>query len=538
VLYAAAAKGYYFGATHIHDPFQPQSQIPALYSWLQFAPLSKLGQIISLPPTLIPLLWRALGGALLGPSLYILFRIILAPSVAGYLWPLWCTMFCITDIGFIKGRLLVDNLIALHAIKAARFVQPYPDHVATYRVVSPLLNLPFLLGLAAVIACGRLPKFQYVLFAGLLLGASINLYFFNWTAAVLAILLLITLHIRSREIVAALAVILLVAGIVGSPQILYNLHEFSNASLNPILQRVCRGYHLAEGDPERTIYIKDFWALAKIAVGFIAVFLMRRTELTFIWLLCVSAFILENSGIITGLEFENFHWKYVVSPFGEIIVLSVLAIIIYRHLKLGNKLIYSGLWSIPIFLLITSAAYKYREALYLPENKTVAQLAHDIAPLNSTLESRQNCIIAGPKLAVAIAILSSPCGQLYHMWTPTIEIIPDREVNERNALNAWLEGQTEDQYAREAPEQIALCDTHNSDWQPAHVAAERLSIFAGLSDPSVAGLLLRKYHPNYLLLSSGSTMPTRGGKWSAISRSNDWVLYRLDELPDLTAEVL
>lgn len=298
--------------------------------------------------------------------------------------------------------------------------------------------------------------------------------------------------------------------------------------MKPALQRVCRGSQLAANDPDRYRNLRNYWLIAKILLGVAAVVLLHQRQLEFILLLCVSGFVLLNSAILTGREFENFHWLYVVNPFSEILLLT-LGVLLLSRIRIQSRWIWAGLWSIPVLLFATVSTWKYVDAIRQPENIQIRALNQQLAPLRPVLASLRDCVIAGPKVPVSIAFLSSRCGQLYHPWTGKIELIPDEEVNERHALNGWLLGLTDAEYDGTSPEDIALCDSRNPDWQPAGVAADREKRFARISDPLEAERLLHRYKPNYLLLPVGSSFPRRGGKWDVIASTPAWTLYHLDQ---------
>src|SRR5438874_990300 len=71
VLYLAIARAPYHGEPALRDPFSnPGAAVPTLYSWLPFVPTARLTRRLGLPPVLTGLVWRALGGPLLGVALF------------------------------------------------------------------------------------------------------------------------------------------------------------------------------------------------------------------------------------------------------------------------------------------------------------------------------------------------------------------------------------------------------------------------------------------------------------------------------------
>src|SRR5262249_27740626 len=152
-----------------------------------------------------------------------------------------------------------------------------PNAFFQYRVVTPLLPLPFVLLLVALLVPRERPRRAWEVVAGCaLLGLVVHLYFFFWTAVVAALGVYL-LAVGGRAVLSAdpsaraqawFVGLVLVGGLViGAPQILSNGSTFADARYEPVLDRLARGQHLAPGDPARALYLKNAWAIAKIALG-------------------------------------------------------------------------------------------------------------------------------------------------------------------------------------------------------------------------------------------------------------------------------
>src|SRR5438067_7965513 len=147
-LYLAVAKPAYYGENGLRDPYAlPSERVPCLYAWMQFVPTAKLTVWLGLPLVANSILWRVLGGSLLGLALYVVFRQLFRDTSRPVTYALACGLICLADAGFVEGRSLVAS---------AWLLQGYWTPVAQsqllpqYRVVTPLTNLPFLLLLFAV----------------------------------------------------------------------------------------------------------------------------------------------------------------------------------------------------------------------------------------------------------------------------------------------------------------------------------------------------------------------------------------------------
>ena len=338
VLYLTIARPPYHGEWTLRDPFLPQREsMPTLYAWTQFVPLSKLARLLRLPLPLNGLLWRGLGGPLLGFSVYFLFRRLLANTRHPVAWSLGCAAVCLSDAGFEQGRFLIQNLVLVRQMMSGTTPFDKPDGLPQYRVVTPLLNLPFLLLLLAVLVSG-IDRWKANLIAGIaLLGLCFQLYFFFWTAAVAAIGMDLTARLaawavgrdRSPEAWAGIKLegLILVGGlIVGAPQVYVNVRTFSDPSMKPALERTARGQKLDRDDPVRTANLLNRWVIAKLIVGGALILALGACRFRLLWWTTFASYLLNNSALATGLEFENFHWSYVFNATGEIMVLGLAAL--------------------------------------------------------------------------------------------------------------------------------------------------------------------------------------------------------------------
>ncbi|MBX6315438.1 MAG: hypothetical protein IRY99_21380, partial [Isosphaeraceae bacterium] len=284
VLYLAIARIPYHGENVLRDPFcSREEQVPCLFAWLQFVPLAKLTRLLGLPPILMALVWRALGGVLFGGSLYVLFRRLMAGTRRPVAWALGCSLIGLSDAGFVGGRPLIVNWGFLMQLLGGTVPAGKPDALAQYRVVTPLLNLPFLLLLVAALHPSVRDRRKAVLMGAGLLGLCFLLYFFFWTAAVVALggylvsqLVLVWGASRERRAEplrrAQVAAAVLTGGmLIGAPQVYSNAQTFADVRYRPILERLSRGERVPPQDPARWRYAKNIWAWGKIAIGAAAI---------------------------------------------------------------------------------------------------------------------------------------------------------------------------------------------------------------------------------------------------------------------------
>ena len=535
ILYLAIARIPYHGENGVRDPFARQDEhVPSLYSWMQFVPLSKLTHWLGLPPLLIPLVWRSVGGILFGGSLYLLFRRLLARIRHPVAWSLACAVICLTDGGFIGGRMLVHNLSLVPEL-AAGIARGKPDGLPQYRVVTPLLNLPFVLIVVATLLPRAPRRPRDFCLGALCIGLCVHLYFFFWTALVVAMfgyLMVLTLRLlqsrqksESRSEIKFAGLVLATGLLLGSGQILSNSKTFADPAYKPTLERMCRGRHITAGHPLRSQYLVNTWAWGKLAIGAVAICGLGFEGFGLLWWLTFAGYALANSAIVTGLEFENYHWNIVQAASGEVMVLGVAAMLFDRFCNI-SKFDVRTLWLIPALPLSIALIWRPLEALSAREPVRYTQVLKELQGLAQQLQSlHTDDVLAGP-YETNLALLMSRAGQLYQdPHSSHSSAIADQEVHERFALNAWL--------SRTSREELVIKSREGmfengfvyptTAWNADAVAARRLAIFLEI-EKSAGQPLLDRYRPTTVLAPTGSPAPP-GGPWRKLGATNQWTLW-------------
>lgn len=548
VYYLSVSRIPYRGELTLRDPFcGPWEKRPTLYSWLQFVPAAILARALDTGPILVALVWRTVGGALTGLAVYALLRRCLAGMRHPVPWALAATLVCVADAGFVNGRSLVGDLLLIPTWMKGITPQVGPKAFGLYRVVTPLTNLgPMMMVAAALIPSPRGRGIARAAVGAIALGLCVYLYFFFWTAAAVAVAIYIAgvaalgmagkidRKAARRELIIA-SVILLGGLAIGAPQVVSNSRAFADPEFKPILQRMVRGLKLPPGHPLRAQNLVNLWVFAKLALGAVAIAALTRwrertglASLAILWCFTAAGYILANSAIVTGLEFENFHWLYVFSPFGEMLLIVAGAVVVERSNLARGRVGAMALATVPILLVIFALAYRPFEALQAAEPARMNTTLRELSTIRPALERlRPDDILAGPP-EVNLAVLCGFSGLLYQYdQTAVSSVIPDQEVLERHALNGWLQGLDQDTYSVEARRsQFTAGELLQPGWEPEVVAAARLAIFDRLMAGESEGMLER-YRPNVLLRRSSLEPPSRGGRWSRIETApGKWSLWK------------
>ncbi len=538
LLYLAIGRFPYHGEPGLRDPFaRAEEGVPSLYSWAQFVPLAWTTRALGLPPILMAIVWRLVGGSLLGLSTFGLFRALMAGVRRPTAWALGLSIAVLCDPGVVTGRTLIGSFDLLRELTLGAEAIDYSRRLGQYRVVTPLLTLPVLFGLIAMMLGGPGRRARWAV-AAVLLGLLVHLYFFFWTAAVAALAiyacgLLASAGLdrgarRDRLIELAGVVAVVVVGLaIGLPQIVDNARTFAAPELKPILESLSRGLRLPAGDPMRLVYLGDRTAAAKLLIGAVAAIALRSRALGLVWCFAAAGYLLTNSAIVTGLEFENFHWKYITNPCAEVLLLAAAGLAIDRATRGWARRLAPLLWAVPVAMAAIAIAWRPFEALEGAEAAGWSRRIDSLRPLRPALEPLgPDVSLAGPQEA-SLALLWGRCGQLYNEpYTAHISVITDDEVHERFVLNQWLQGDRRAAMAAAARPRrhfrfdSPLARRYDND----AIVARRLAIFDRLEAGDPDGLV-RKYRPDALLLPADAPDPTRGGPWERAATAGDWTLW-------------
>jgi hypothetical protein len=304
--------------------------------------------------------------------------------------------------------------------------------------------------------------------------------------------------------------------ILGAPQVYANARTFADPGYRPILHRMHKGREIPPGDPKRTQQLINSWPLAEIIVGGAVIVGLGLWSLGLPWCMVLAGYLLSNNAILTGLDFENDHWSYVFTPFGEVLVLA-LASTVLDGLRLRWK---AAFWAVPIVLAAITLAWRPLESLRHRQPTDYNRLIRDLEPLREALwELSPDESMAGAS-AANTALLFTRAGQLYNYdHSSNSSPIPTAEVGLRFALNGWLLGWDMPRFRAEAAQRPpAISEGLVEEW-----IADFQSVLDGRSDE-----LLGRFHIGALLLPADAPAPERGGPWRLAASGPKWTLWKRD----------
>lgn len=538
VLYRMIAKPALDGSWQMRDVFvQADRNLPTNYSWMQFVPTSHLATFLGFDALSLGQFWRLLGGFGAGIAFYIVFSSIQISSRNRILISVLCTLLALSEAGFGAGRVLFENLHLLYYIFQGRTPKGEATSFTLYRVITPLWNLPVSLVAAALLSPCVLKRHPgWSIYAVIATATTVMLYFFQWTALVsggglcLVCYLVWDQYHRSEYRRATMIAIgaLALGAVLGLPQILSNAATFSTPEMKPILDRVGRGQHIPWGDPSRWNNVMNRWAWIKIIVAFLIAARLKHRGLILFSSIGAMGYVLSISVFLTGIEFENWHWLYVINPF--------LAVVIYTGLIqfLISRNRNAIAWLIVLAGMTSGLYIRYYEALIAPDAIAMRRWADGVKPMREIVGKIQDdgkVCIAGEQ-ASRILSLSMPGGRiLFHdPHSAHTSLISDQEVYERYVLNYWLMGGTRADLANRPENEIFkmyIFAGTRPEWDRNQVRSNQLAVFDQLESDN-GEQLMRRYQPDWLLLSvdPSQTPPKRGGKWNRVVMSDKYTLWR------------
>ncbi|MFM7127874.1 MAG: hypothetical protein ACKO0V_00775, partial [bacterium] len=463
VLYRMVAKPAMDGSWQMRDVFvQADRNVPTNYSWMQFVPTSHMATALGYDPISLGQFWRIYGGFGAGVCIYLVFISFRLEWKKSLFFAICCTLLALSDAGFAEGRVLFENFRLLYYwVIEGRTAKGEATAFTLYRVITPLWNLPFSLLAAASLSPALLVWRKWPAMAGVLLTAlTVSLYFFQWTGLFCGGGLCLGLYFiydqwkkteyRNATLIALIA---LCAGIaIGLPQILANAETFSSPEMKPILDRVGRGQVIPPGHIMRWVNVSNRWAWLKIVIALLIAFRLKHRGLVLFASIGSVAYLLSISVLMTGIEFENWHYLYVINPFLAVVIYAgLIAFLIGRNQpKVAVAIV--------LIMCLTGLYLRYEEATLAPHAIEMRQWYEGVKPMRATVAATADdgrACIAGMQ-AGRILSLSMPGGRLlfHEPHSAHTSLMSDDEVIERYTLNYWLMGGTRESLAARPADQV------------------------------------------------------------------------------------
>ncbi|MBV8781938.1 MAG: hypothetical protein JO353_11120 [Phycisphaerae bacterium] len=450
-IYLGTARQAYFDDWALLDAVtRPSDHLPTLFEPIVYVPFAKVAAAAHLGVFGIALLWRLTGGFALGASLFVLNHRLTRTLSFSLLSVIAIGIWLLCDPAIVSGRPLVDEVSVVRSIFNSAIWNGRVDVLGQFRFTSPVLVLPaliffsvFLMGLRESKATGS------VIGAVLALAFLIYSYFYYWTAAVTAVaLLMVTVFLCRgrlhgwRQLLKRLTFILVGALLLGAPSILQKAQLSKMPQYAEALQRMSRGEIVLPGDPMLRIGLFNSWVALQMFVGLGAIIFWRWYEMSVLVAMVLAGYLLRNSALLTHRGLENWHWSYVHTSLGVVIMLMVFLRLANQWL--GGRRSKREATCIAAVLLIIALPARWSQAINAPQPRQYRAELDALRPILPAIEQlKPNDVVAGGD-ETKIVMMESPCAILYqspHMLHSSL--VGNDELLTRQALSLYLTGYSE-----------------------------------------------------------------------------------------------
>jgi hypothetical protein len=234
---------------------------------------------------------------------------------------------------------------------------------------------------------------------------------------------------------------------------------------------------------------------------------------------------MTNSAMVTGLEFENWHWRYLSHPMVELGLLFAIC-----HFAAPRQLGRNCIYAAGALYFILGMGLRAHDVLRAQQPARYRQIQAETEPLLEALHALKldaNAALVGPGQWDWLA-LYTPAFQLYQEpYSAHISMLSDSEVVRRHALNAYLQGLDRAAYLNlESPRMCGGCSVLKPAWQPEEVRRARVAAFLNLTEAE-ARQAVADYSAVIVLRPAAEGPPPRCGPWGEVARSGAWALWRM-----------
>lgn len=521
---AVAGQSYFDHPWHLADPILQGHSGRSMFPWLQFAPGILPASYLHLGPLAISFFWRAFAGVSMALGIFlVLWKVIRRPWLAAA-----CTIWMLSDAGIVTGQPLFQQLAAMRKLASAGgdyTIAGEPQIMRLWRIITPGLSLVYLLTfLFALLHLRASRSWRSTVFAGAAFGLLFYVYFYYWTAAGVALLICAVLDKGHRRLHILTG---LIGGLIGAPAILSGfLLKSSNG--RDWLERTDNFVPIPHLSQQLWFIIPDGLLIFSL-VWVIA----RRRDLLPVWALAFSGMILANHQILTGLQIQNYHYLYVFGPIFSVLVMSAFAAAAGYLAKWQPMLVkccvtglcagsfFSGLW------LRAAEAEKTAVPLMLQADLKQYESQRDSGSGDPVSRLAPDSVIAGDPMFQDLAAILEDQRPLTHYAMLFSPPISNLEWDRRDALNAYLTGQTVEEFVIHQGEffqSLVYGPTVNDPSARARRIESRENEFREIArDPETA---LRDFKVRYIALATGGQLPSAvAAKFDVLQNGAGWTIW-------------
>jgi hypothetical protein len=521
ILYQSyATTAYHNHPLYLSDPVLKEGG-STIYPWLQFIPGVIITKLLDLNPLYINIIWRLWAGISIPIAWYLVTRSYLKNS-----WlSLGSTIILMTDIEMLSSWLVSKHFITVSKVALGipgTLLEKNPQLLDQWRIITPGMSLAYLLIYVWLfhLALSKPTRIR-ILLAAASLGLLFYIYFYFWTSAILGLVIGILIDIKNRKTYLSIGIGGLLLGL---PQVVINalIKHNSNSEWLPRIDNFLPISHFSE-------LLLPVLSLSLIIGTFFWV-IFRRRDLVHIWSLAAAAILLTNHQIVTGLQIQNFHWKYCYGPILSLLVILIFLEEIISLTKLWKKpVIFAGIALIS-FYLTTGIWIRYVEASQTKESVELTNIYHRYKHQvldQSNVNLKPRSVIAGDKNFVYFAVMTKNQRPLSGYTVDFSPAVDNAEWDARIALNDYLQGINRSRFITK--QETELKTTVWGPWvRDAKKLEERFQSRQKYYDEILANPVkaFKKFQVKYVALSKNTQPPEYlNNGWKLLQDGQYWQIW-------------
>jgi len=438
-----ASRLYYGNPLSMRDVVVPAAT--TMYQSFQFLPAVLLVRVLGLPVLEINTVWHLWAAIALPLAFYLVFfHWLQRPWAAAC-----CAIIMLVDCGVSTTEPFVIQALRIFQTVTGRLPVLYDgqDLLGQWRIIDPALGMPFLLlQVLFVSAAVERPQSGSVpLAAGISTALLFYVWFYYWSAAVAALSIGFVLDRSARRTYATILVIGLAAG---APAIIEGL--ITKPLLDPqALHRI--GFFAAV--PRLASFLLPKAGLLALFVTGVWIWRKPTRDGLYLWCLSLAALGLSNNHIISGLDLRAGHWRNIWGAGLSILVFVMAAQLLRDNLRLSRAAMTIVTAAIVLAEVSTGAVLRTIEV----ERGINARVAADgyralvsQTRLNAPGLFPVGAVVAGDEEFCDLASIVSGTRPLAGYAAFLSLGLSDQEWEAREALNAHLEGLSEQDFHKQA----------------------------------------------------------------------------------------
>jgi hypothetical protein len=428
---------------HFWQLTDPATGGATYYQPLPVLPGNLLARLMCNDPWSVNFYHRLWGGVAVALAWYAVLRSRFGPKIAAAL-----ACILLADPGVLHGQLgyeLVKKL--MHPPPLAEWAPPTALSLTQWRILNPLLCWPW--WLAFLLFVGRAaaqPSGPRCLAAGIAAGLLFYIYFYLWTTALAGLLLALLIDRSNWRMYLR---VIGVAILIGWPAV-WAATQFRQQFGSDWLLRTDKFLPVNRWDE----LLLPRVSLLLLGIGWLWVWLLKDRQGRWLAAVATAALVLMNHTLLTGLQIENFHWKYALGPALSLLVLYAAAdglrwLCSQRWYRYAGQATLAG----AVFVVVAGGWLYHRAATRCAQTVHIQQRIDEFRWHVSPLPLPNNGCVAGDPEFQYLASTAFGLRPLAG-YTAVLSPISEAELEERTALNAYLLGWSREQFAADQQEQL------------------------------------------------------------------------------------